>query len=418
MKVGVVTFGTRGDVQPFLALTLALRRAGHDAVLAGPMDFRGIAEQYEAPYAALSRDARQVAEMPGLKEYCESGRLGGFRAGLRQMMLDLDKLNYEVWELSRDWEAMIFKLGPPSAAASIAEKRGIPAIEVALAPLEASREFPPLFTGWKRSRRPILNRLLGEVILQGYRRSLTQWENRFRGEVLGMARRSVFGSYRKLLAHPTLYAFSPTLLAKPSDWRSDAHVVGFFFLDEPPGWEPPSELCRFLQAGPPPVYVGFGSMPAKDPEQKTRVVLEGVRLSGQRALLRPGWSDLGAGVRLPEHVFLAAELPDSWLFGRMAAVVHHAGAGTTAAALRVGVPTICVPHNFDQPFWAQRARELGVTGEPILARQLSAERVASAITATVNDRAMRVRAESVRAEILAEDGLGRAVELFNGYAER
>ena len=156
-------------------------------------------------------------------------------------------------------------------------------------------------------------------------------------------------------------------------------------------------------------------MPARDPGEKTRMVLEGVRRSGQRMLLHPGWSKLGLGVSLPENALLAPETPHSWLFQRVAVVIHHGGVGTTASALRAGVPAIVVPHNFDQPFWAQRARELGVTGEPIRIGQLTAERIAAAITATVNDGAMRARAESVRAKVLAEDGVGRAVELFERY---
>ena len=158
---------------------------------------------------------------------------------------------------------------------------------------------------------------------------------------------------------PVFYTFSPSLLPRPSDWRSDVHVVGFSSLDAPADWVPPAELLRFLEAGPAPVFIGFGSMPNSKAADTTTMLVEAIERSGQRAILQGGQAGFGDGAALPESVFPAGDLPHSWLFPRVAAVMHHGGCGTTGAAFRAGVPQIVVPHFFDQPLWAQCASSWG-----------------------------------------------------------
>ncbi|MCP4593378.1 MAG: glycosyltransferase family 1 protein, partial [bacterium] len=151
---------------------------------------------------------------------------------------------------------------------------------------------------------------------------------------------------------------------KPSDWGEQAHVTGYWFLDHVSDWQPPADLVRFLESGPPPVYVGFGSMMSRRAEQTTRITLDALKQSGQRGLIATGWGALSQS-DLPDEVFLIESVPHDWLFPRTAAVVHHGGAGTTGAGLRAGVPGIVVPFGGDQPFWARRVEALGVGPAPI-----------------------------------------------------
>ena len=195
-------------------------------------------------------------------------------------------------------------------------------------------------------------------------------------------------------------------------------MTGYWFADSPIGWEPSPGLLAFLDAGPPPVYFGFGSMTSGDPEGTLKAILKALELTRQRAILLSGWGGLGEGYKLPDYAYAVQSVPHGWLFPRMAAVVHHGGAGTTGAGLRAGVPSILVPFVADQPSWARRVAELGVGPRPIPFRQLTAERLADAISQATSDDAMRERARRMGARIRAEDGIGAAIEVFMAQARR
>jgi UDP:flavonoid glycosyltransferase YjiC (YdhE family) len=216
---------------------------------------------------------------------------------------------------------------------------------------------------------------------------------------------------------PLLFAFSKKVYSKPRDWPPHHHITGYWTLEGSQDWQPPDKLRRFLEAGPAPIYAGFGSMPSSRPEEAAEVVLEALRLSGQRGLLLQGWGGLSAR-DLPEDVHMIEAAPHEWLFARMAAVIHHGGAGTTAAGLRAGVPSIIVPHFSDQPFWGERVRALGVGPRPIPRRLLSAKRLAAAIRKAVFDESMRVRAARLGEELRTEDGVARAVGIIQGHLGR
>lgn len=190
-------------------------------------------------------------------------------------------------------------------------------------------------------------------------------------------------------------------------------ITGYWSLDEAPDWRPPARLVEFLESGPPPVYVGFGSMAHRNPQQTTQLVHKALQRSGQRGVLATGWGAL-SGAQWPHtsDLFMLDSIPHSWLFPRMAAVVHHGGSGTTGAGLRAGVPSVLVPHAGDQPFWARRVADLGVGPRPIPRRRLTAERLAAAIARAVRDEEMRARAAAVGQRIRAEDGVGQAIGII------
>jgi sterol 3beta-glucosyltransferase len=419
MKVALVTFGTRGDVEPFVALAQRLRRAGHDAYLTAPSNFAGLATRHGVPFRPFSCDTEELAQRPDVKRILDSGSTLRFlKAQMRQAVLD--EVNLDVWRLTEDAEAMAFRAGAPPAAYSIACKRGIPSVEVMYLPLEPSGELPAVGAGMRRPGGRVFNRAMGHVTYQVFWRMFAPSANRFRRDVLQMPRLPFWGPRAEYARrrHPIFCTYSPAVLPRPHDWRPDVHVVGYLFLEEPPGWQPPADLCAFLAAGPKPLYVGLGSMTTTNPGERARTLLEGLRRSGQRGVFQGGWAKLDIGRPLPEEVFPLEEAPFAWLFPRMAAIVHHGGAGTTSFALRAGLPSIVLPHNFDQPYWAQRLYELGVSPRPLLIQKITADSVAAAIAEVMKDAAMRRRAAAIGEQIRSEDGIGRAVELFTQYVER
>ncbi len=196
---------------------------------------------------------------------------------------------------------------------------------------------------------------------QGFRSA----DQRARREVFGLPPAPVAGPlYSKNLAGmPVLYGFSPEVIPPPKDWGTDVHVTGYWFLDVEEGWSPPTGLVEFLAAGPPPIFIGFGSMSNRDPAEMEALISEALERSSQRAVVQAGWGGL-KGIASPDRVCSIDSVSHAWLFPRMAAVIHHGGAGTTSAGLRAGVPSIIVPFFGDQPFWGQRVHDLGVGPGP------------------------------------------------------
>jgi UDP:flavonoid glycosyltransferase YjiC (YdhE family) len=221
-----------------------------------------------------------------------------------------------------------------------------------------------------------------------------------------------FGETRRHQA-PILNGWSPRVLPHPPDWGSHLPVTGYWFLDHPEDWTPPDGLQDFLDSGPPPVSVGFGSMGGARSEELATSVLRALAKTGDRAVLVTSWGGLG-NADLPDTVFKANEVPYDWLFPRVRAAVHHGGAGTTAASLRAGAPTVVVPFFTDQSFWGARVASLGVGAHPIPQAKLSADRLAAALEET-RGAGMRERARVLGEKIRAEDGVARAVEAFHRF---
>ncbi len=194
-------------------------------------------------------------------------------------------------------------------------------------------------------------------------------------------------------------------------------VTGYWFLEHPGGWKPPRELVDFLESGSPPVYVGFGSMNKTDPEELTDIVLRALERTGRRGVLVTGWGGISNSA-LPDTVFAVDEVPHDWLFKRVEAAVHHGGAGTTAASLRAGIPTIVVPFFADQPFWGRRVAELGVGPEPIPRRSLTVGRLTNAIQRATADGDMKSKAAALGQRIRAENGTERAAEAFDLHVRK
>jgi sterol 3beta-glucosyltransferase len=306
-------------------------------------------------------------------------------------------------------------------ARSLSEKTGISLVLAYNLPITPTREFagallPGLGSFFGGALNWLSHWLSLQIVWQAYR----PVDRQVRGKLLGLPPAPLMGPLRTDGSRdsPVLYGISPSVIRPPADWdAARVHLTGYWFLDPPGGWKPPEALDRFLAGGGPPVYIGFGSMASRDPEATAVTVLQAVNRAGQRAIIHRGWGGMHAE-ELPDSVFMIDSVPHSWLFPRVAAVVHHGGAGTTAAGLASGVPSIVVPFHGDQPFWGQRVAELGAGPAPIPRKKMTVGRLAAAIDAVLTDTAMRGRAAELGARIRSEDGIARAVYLIRQAVER
>ncbi len=299
------------------------------------------------------------------------------------------------------------------ASWQVAARRRIPCFAALLQPVTPTRDFPaiglPAGLRLGGAFNIATHRMARQMFWLPFRRRMNRW----RQERLGLPPLPVRGPFELMSRYPvhTLYGFSEHVVRRPRDWSEHTHVTGYWFLDAPTDWTPPPALEDFLAAGDPPVYIGFGSMTPRHAERLTAIALEALDRTGQRGILLGGWGGFGEGA-LPSSVLRVEDVPHSWLFPRMRAVVGHGGAGTTAASLRAGVPTVVLPLFGDQLYWANRVYRLGVGPRPIRRARLTGARLAHRINTAVEDSRMRARASELGALIRAEDGVAMAVEII------
>jgi UDP:flavonoid glycosyltransferase YjiC (YdhE family) len=223
-----------------------------------------------------------------------------------------------------------------------------------------------------------------------------------------------FGPTKQFNQHKTsiIYAYSSILLPKPKDWGSNTHVTGYWFLNSDTDWIAPKELSDFIDNGEKPICFGFGSMTQEDPDYFLEMIIESLRITKQRGILLGGWSGMGYEKKLPDNIMSLHSVPHDWLFPKVAAVVHHGGAGTSAAALRAGVPSIIIPHLGDQPFWASRLFEARYATKPLLKKDLSITELVDRIQDVVNNSKMSEQAKNMQKSICSENGIENAIHII------
>ena len=418
----MLTIGAMGDTQPFIALAARLKSLGHSVRVAARPDFASLAASYGVefaplgnPYQSVMRD-REVAAAVGSGSLLKVLRQGADR---KQRQTFFERLDTDTLKAVEGAEAVIYKSSWIPFHA-YAEKLGVPCVAAMFMPLTPTRSFPSFLLGGGKDRGRIINALLWRITEQFVWQVARKFDTKVRRELLNIAPLPLFGPAKRYERQqiPLLYAYSPAVLPRPSDWPARIHVTGYWFADPPKEWTPPPKLVDFLESGPKPIYVGFGSMTGGDPEGTLTMILRALDRSHQRGILLSGWAGLGDGRNLLDNAFIVQSVPHSWLFPRVAAVVNHGGAGTTGAGLRAGVPSVLTPFLADQPSWARRVEQLGVGPHPTPFRELTAEWLANAIQQATSDEAMRQRAVGIGQRIRAEDGVGTAAEVFLNYASR
>jgi UDP:flavonoid glycosyltransferase YjiC (YdhE family) len=362
-----------------------------------------------------------MMQEPKMRELLDRGNsIATLRHMLQAGMRQVEQLALDALPACQGMDLLITGMVSTLIGVALARKLEIPLIQTRLFPMTPTKNFPSLFLPQNLPNLGgAFNRFSSRFFLQATWLPVRPMFNRIAKKVLGLPPLpfgELFHANRPKNI-PLLYGFSPSVLPAPADWGDEIHVTGYWFLDPDEAWLPPPALQDFLQAGPTPVYIGFGSMSSRKPEQTADLVIKALLKTNQRALLYSGWGALHKE-DLPETIFMIDSTPHAWLFPRMAAVVHHGGAGTTAAGLRAGVPSIVIPFMVDQPFWGQRVQDLGVGPAPIPRSKLNADRLAAAIQEAVKNTGMRQRAAELGAKIRAEDGVATAVEIIQGMEAR
>ena len=405
MRIAIETLGTRGDVQPYLALARILQERGHIVQLAAPQQFAAMSEQNRVPFASLPGEFLALLDTPEGKAAISGGQ--GFSAGfklLKHVRPLMRQLLDTEWQAVKDFGPDMIVYHPKSIASPhMAQALGVPHILASPLPgFTPTAAFPspmlPFASLGPLNWSSHLLAMRGADLLFG--KMLREW----RREALGLPSRFKFRPPKR-----TLYAFSKHVLPVPSDWAEDVLVSGYWFLDEP-AWTMPDALARFLAGGDRPVYVGFGSMPGLDPETLADTVMAALAQTGKRGLLAIGGGALKVR-EMPAHVHVIDSAPHGELFRHVSATVHHGGAGTTAASIRAGVPLTICPFFGDQPFWARRVLDLGIGAGALDLKHLSVDQFAAALKA-MDDAETIGRARALGAKVRAEDGLKAAASFL------
>lgn len=416
MNVFILTLGTRGDIQPYIALGLALQKAGHAITLCAPSNFQSFVEEYGLRYGymtdallrLLGTDTGRNA-LDGAQSF--SQRVRTFVELAKQAKPIQIAMLEDGWKAAEQANPHLILFHPKAVGAPhFAEKLGVPAMAAPLVPmLVPTRAFPSVpFPPWRLGG--WYNKLTARLINFASRKGTQSYIGAWR-QSHGMSLRP---RHTDLLhsstgaPHPVLFGISPHVLPKPDDWPDHAEMIGYWFLDRLDSWTPPGPLADFLDAGDPPVYIGFGSMVGPRAKAMAQTIVEAVQLAKVRAVVATGWGGLDVH-QLPDSIFKLDQAPHDWLFPRMAAIVHHGGAGTTAAGLRAGRPALICPFFGDQPFWGHRVAELGVGPRPLPHRRFRPKPLAAALEELVGNKTLRRNAEALGERLEREDGTANAV---------
>ncbi|MFD8142841.1 glycosyltransferase [Streptomyces sp. NPDC059708] len=411
-----MTAGSRGDVAPYTGLAAGLVRAGHEVTLVAHAVFAPLVAGSGVRFLAAAGDPE--AELRSARgRALHRSRTGAVKL-LRAVTLArriAPEMTPTMVRAAREADVVLAAGTVAPLAHAIAEGLGRPSMGLFLQPLHGTRAFPPPMLA-ARSLGPLGNRIGGDAVTAAVDHVFTRAARTLAAEHglpargLSAARRA-----RERQGWPVWHGFSELVVPRPRDWRPGLEVCGYWWPHEA-GGRLPEELEEFLDAGPAPVYVGLGSATTPDPRRVSAHVVAALRAAGLRGVIQRGWAGLAVTGR--DDVITIGEVPHSLLFPRMAAVVHHAGAGTTAAALRAGVPCVPVPVQFDAHFWAARLVALGTAPEAVPLRRLDSATLGSALRRAVTDPWHRERARHLADRLAAEDGVARVAASLDGLAGR
>jgi len=413
MHITILALGSVGDVFPFAVLGKGLLEAGHQIRFATLENFREMIESRGLELFPFRGDSQSLLASPSGLALAESG-INVFK-GLREINKSFgtlaDEYTRALTELSQLKTDLILNQLPVFGD-DFCEKMNVPSFSVGVIPLTRNREFPiPLLPQWKLGRgyNALSYRFAEQMAWQSFRKVINRW----RVDELGLLPKPFFGRFDNVSPEANVLAgFSKYVVPRPQEWGKNVHMTGYWFPEDDLNWQPSEDLSEFLRAGSPPVFIGFSSMPIREPQTTTQIIVDTLQRSGQRGILAGGWGDLGVG-SLPDSVFKTEYIPHTWILPRVAGSVVHGGSGSSAAALRAGKPTLVIPFLMDQFFWGNRVFELGVGPRPIPFKKLTTENLVLAIDKMVNNSEMQQKAAILGDKIQAEDGVNRAVELIH-----
>ncbi|MCE5342454.1 MAG: glycosyltransferase [Eubacteriales bacterium] len=408
MRFTMICIGTTGDVQPYVLLGNELQKQGHDVAICAFIEFEALVRENGLRFFPLSGDAHEFINgimKPGTKGVSYLKQiLEIFREIIDPFLNDLQAACEDAEVIVATYFGNVIQ--------SIAEQKRVPFIKTHYFPMDPNRQTPISSAPGLRAGKAwnlMSYRLAYLLISTMEQHFLTNWRKQE-----GMPPRRLESTPCNMVnGHrvPVLYAMSPLLLPRPVDWGEHIYMTGFWLPEKFDDYQPSPEMEAFLAAEPKPLYIGFGSMTSGDMSETREIVLEAVRRSGVRAVIAAGWG--GVQAEGDGNVFVVeGYVPHDWLFARVSAVVHHGGAGTTAAGLCADRPTLVIPFGGDQPFWALRVRMLGLGPSPIRREKLTVAKLAKALTNLTSVVGYRVAAERVGRQLRAENGVHTAADII------
>ncbi|XP_024974116.1 sterol 3-beta-glucosyltransferase UGT80A2-like [Cynara cardunculus var. scolymus] len=414
LQVVILIVGTRGDVQPFIAIGKRLQEYGHRVRLATHSNFKEFVLTAGLEFHPLGGDPKVLAEyMVKNKGFLPSGpsEIPVQRSQMKDIIFSLLAACREPdLDTGIPFKADAMIANPPAYGHThVAESLKIPIHIFFTMPWTPTSEFPhPL----SRVKQPAAYRLSYQIVDSLIWLGIRDMINDVRKKKLKLRPVTYLsGSQGSETDIPHGYIWSPHLVPKPKDWGPKVDVVGFCFLDLASNYEPPEDLVRWLKAGPKPIYIGFGSLPVQEPEKMTQTIVKALEMTGQRGIINKGWGGLGNLTEPKDFVYSLDNIPHDWLFLQCASVVHHGGAGTTAAGLKAACPTTIVPFFGDQPFWGERVHSRGVGPPPIPVDQFTLTKLVDAIKFMLDPK-VKERAVELAKAMENEDGVEGAVKAF------
>ncbi len=411
MRILILALGSRGDVLPYVVLGAALQAAGHTVQVATFATFAPIVWERGLAFHCIPGDPQALLMLAGGMQANRSIR--GVMTLWRTISRTFGTLANDYAEALSDpalrtTELLINQLPGGLFGSDLAEALGIPWIAAAVIPLARTATMPVM--GFPRLPLPGYNQatyqIAEQLVWQLFRTTIQRW----RVQTLGLPMLPLHGPFKRM-AHdrvPVLNGFSSYLVPRPHDWPAHVAITGPWLEPAPAheSWSPPEALAHFLASGPPPVFVGFGSMTVRDPQRLAAMVVQALERAGRRGIVQAGWAQL-AYHNLPPTIMAVDTLPYAWLFPQLAAIVHHGGSGTTAVGFCAGVPMVIVPFGFDQYYWGDRLHVLGIGAAPIPFQKLTVETLAHAIDA-ICQPTIQQRAAALGVLARSEDGCATA----------
>ena len=409
MRISMVAIGSTGDVRPYVLLGKELKKRGHEVtIVCFDMTEKMVTEAglNFAPLAGSVKDIFMAVMTPGTNGFT-------FLPKFKNALLDdLPQFLHTLEEGCKDAEAIICTFFG-SVVYSIAEKHNIPCIQTHNFLMDYNDMFPiTTAPGLKMGKAwNTVSYKMGYALINTLEwHYLSDWrsEEGMKSKKISMSPDYYINGHKI----PVLYAISPLLVPRAPEWDEHIHMTGFWTDPEPCEYEPEPSLVRFLEEGEKPVYIGFGSMVSSDMGQTLDIVLKAVAASGVRAIIGRGWGGgaLDAALSNP-NVYVADYIPHDWLFSRVSAVVHHGGAGTTAAGVLACKPTLVVPFGGDQPFWGQRIYDLGIGPKPIKRENLTVEKLADALIKLTHTPRFNVAVSEIGERMKYENGTLLAADI-------
>jgi sterol 3beta-glucosyltransferase len=420
MKIAITTVGTRGDLQPFIALGLGLKAAGHEALIVSAKNEAAFVQDYGLDFFALNVDIQAIMEGGDVKDMAKGNNpikfIVSHLKGSKKMKALMVATQAEIWEACQDVDVIIFHPGMPIGF-FIAKQLGKISVMANPFPVVSTSNYPSILfytmPGLGKAFNKFTHFIFQKLFWALSKPAIKQFWNT---TVKTRTNFSVSAIQQQIQSGmPVLNGYSELLFSHSNKWGKNICTTGSWLVETEKKFTPPTALVQFIEKGETPIYIGFGSMKDVDSFSMTlKMITEALSITKQRAVVALGWSKLNNDAPIPENIFLIESIPHSWLFTKMKMVVHHGGAGTTAAGLTAGKPSIIIPHNADQPAWGLRVYELGVGAKPIKKTKLTANRLAAAILFAMQP-AIVENAAMLGTKLRTEHGVTNAVKFINPY---